>query len=188
MSIADLFFGRIAFNRQLQDVRPRLYRLAFAWCKDPYLADDLVQEALIRATQHQGQLRDAELLDRWLIRILANRWFDHLRAAHPTDCLDDIIDQIPGAPTDEPERAHQRIETIERVRAAVARLPPVQRVVVTLVDLEELSYKEVASVLDLPMGTVMSRLARGRQQLKVWLIDQTEAARQPAQCRLRRVQ
>lgn len=188
VSISELFFGRIGLNRQLQNLRPRLYRLAYAWCKDPHLADDLVQEAMIRAAQHQGQLRAPELLDRWVIRILANRWFDHLRALHPTDHLDDVIDQLPVDERDEPAQAHRRGETIERVRAAVARLPPVQRVVVTLVDLEELSYKEVAEVLDLPMGTVMSRLARGREQLKQWLIDEVADGQRASSPRLRRVQ
>ncbi|WP_407275990.1 RNA polymerase sigma factor [Halothiobacillus sp. DCM-1] len=188
MSITELFFGRLAFNRQLQNLRPRLYRLACAWCKDPYLADDLVQEAMILATRRQGQLRAPELLDRWVIRILANRWFDHLRQLHPTENLDEVMDWMPMDERDEPDQAHRRSETIERVRAAVARLPPLQRVVVTLVDLEELSYKEVAEVLDLPMGTVMSRLARGREKLKQWLIDEADEGRRASSCRLRRVQ
>lgn len=187
LTISALFFGRIGFNQRLQALRPRLYRLAFAWCKDPYLADDLTQEAMIRATHRQAQLRAPELLDRWAIRILANLWFDHLRSAHPSESLDEWADELP-TPCEGPECAHRRQETIERVRAAVARLPPVQRVVITLVDLEELSYKEVAEVLDLPMGTVMSRLSRGRQKLKEWLIDEASEARRAPVCRLRRVQ
>ena len=188
LTISELFFGRIGFNRRLQALRPRLYRLAFAWCKDPYLADDLAQEAMIRATHRQAQLRAPQLLDRWVIRILANLWFDHLRAEHASESLDEIMDQLPAAEADEPESAHRRQETIERVRAAVARLPPVQRVVITLVDLEELSYREVAEVLDLPMGTVMSRLSRGRQKLKEWLIDEAIEGCRAAPRRLRRVQ
>ena len=188
MSIAELFFGRVAFSRQLQLLRPRLYRLAYAWSKDPYLADDLTQEAMIRATQRHKQLRAPELLDRWVIRILANCWFDHLRAEHPAESLDEVLDHLPVDAAEEPAQAHRRGEIIERVRAAVARLPPLQRVVVTLVDLEELSYREVAEVLDLPMGTVMSRLVRGREKLKMWLIDEVSEGRAVAACRLRRVQ
>jgi len=186
-------FGRLrlghSVTHQLEQLRPRLYRLAFSWCKDSFLAEDLVQEALIRALQKHAQLREDELLDRWVIRILANRWMDHLRSRVRDDNIDDVADSLSTDEQHAPDHIHGRNEVIERVRAAVMRLPDMQRIVVTLVDLEEFSYKEVATILDLPIGTVMSRLARGRLALRNLLIDNAVPAKARAntECRLRRV-
>lgn len=186
----SFLFGRLTFNRRLEQLRPRLYRLAFSWCKESYLAEDLVQEAMIRALQKQAQLRDEELLDRWVIRILANQWMDHARQQVHDENIDDMEQTLSCEEHLSPDNVHGRDEMIERVRNAVMRLPPMQRIVVTLVDLEEFSYKEVATTLDLPIGTIMSRLSRGRQALRNLLIDNTVTApqeRSKAQCRLRRV-
>ena len=186
----SFLFGRLTFNRRLEQLRPRLYRLAFSWCKESYLAEDLVQEAMIRALQKQAQLRDEELLDRWVIRILANLWMDHVRSHVRDENIDDMEQTLSIDEHQSPECIHCRDEMIERVRNAVMRLPEMQRIVVTLVDLEEFSYKEVATTLDLPIGTVMSRLSRGRQALRDLLIENTVAVpqeRSKNECRLRRV-
>ena len=193
LGISSFLFGRLRFGHDLahalEQLRPRLYRLAFSWCKDSFLAEDLVQDALIQALQKHAQLREDELLDRWVIRILANRWMDHLRSHVRDENIDDVVDALSTDEQHSPDHIHGRNELIERVRTAVMRLPDMQRIVVTLVDLEEFSYKEVATILELPIGTVMSRLARGRLALASLLIDNAGApqARAKAECRLRRV-
>lgn len=151
-----------------------MYRLAFSWSKDAFLADDLVQEAMIRALQKQAQLRDDELLDRWAIRILANIWLDHVRSRPHEENIDDMLDTLCMDDTQSPDCIHCRDEMIECVRRAIMSLPEMQRIVVTLVDLEEFSYKETATILDLPVGTVMSRLSRGRQALREFLIERPQ--------------
>ncbi|HQT44096.1 MAG TPA: RNA polymerase sigma factor [Halothiobacillus sp.] len=190
MGISSFLFGRLTFNNRLEQLRPRLYRLAFSWCKESFLAEDLVQEAMIRALQKQTQLREDALLDRWVIRILANLWMDHIRSHVRDENIDDVADALSVDENQSPDSIHGRDEMIERVRHAVMRLPEMQRIIVTLVDLEEFAYKEVATILDLPIGTIMSRLSRGRQALRNLLIDGAKAESQErikTECRLRRV-
>lgn len=160
---------------RLAQSRASLYRLAFMWCHDPALADDLTQEALVKALRHAGQLRDPARLRAWLYGILANCWRDHLRARKPSEDIDSIEEQL-LADSDTPELAASQAQLALRVRAAVARLPIGQREVLALVDLEECSYAEVAQILDIPIGTVMSRLCRGRAALRAALAD-TQAPR-----------
>ncbi len=156
-----------ALPAQLEHTRPRLYRLAYAWCHDCALADDLVQEVLAKALQRRAQLRDAQALEAWLYCILTNCWRDHLRRQR--DMLD--IDELELAQEGTPEDANQRQEIVTQVRVAVGRLPMGQRQVLTLVDLEGCSYTEVAQILDIPIGTVMSRLCRARRVLRQHLLQ-----------------
>lgn len=144
--------------------RTRLYRMAYAWCHDPALADDLVQEAMARGLAQLGQLRDTGKVGGWLFSILNRCWLDHLRARH--DAVDDEVLMDLPADLPGPDGHVERRETVRRVRNAVAELPLGQRQVLTLVDLEELSYAEVAEILAIPIGTVMSRLCRARSALR----------------------
>jgi len=146
--------------------RERLYRLANSWCRDGMLADDLVQDTLGKALKNHHQLKDYEKLDAWLFRILHNTWMDHLRRYKPTTDLDDIEpldDKTPESHLSDEQLAY-------RVQEAVFNLPIPQRQVITLVDLEGSSYAEVSEILELPIGTVMSRLNRARHALKKSLI------------------
>lgn len=177
-----LSFLDFSGRRRLTAMRPRLYRLAYAWCHDGHLADDLAQEALIKALARRGQLREEAALEGWLFSILNNCWRDHLRGRREfadIDTLDEVIlSDEPG-----PERLYASRQTANRVRDAIAALPMAQRQVITLVDIEECSYAQVANVLEVPVGTVMSRLSRARQALKQRLLAE-EAKCQPL---LRRV-
>lgn len=161
------FFAR----KRVEGMRPRLLRLAYAWCHDIDLSNDLVQEALTKGLTRSSQLRDAGAMESWLFSILNNCWRDHLRTRREfTDIseLDEVIfDPAPG-----PEKQYASRQTAARVRNAIAALPMAQRQVITLVDIEELSYAEVARILEVPVGTIMSRLSRARQALKTSL--QTE--------------
>ncbi len=141
--------------------------MAYAWCCEPALADDLAQECLTRALQHSHQLRDHDRLECWLYTILNNCWREHLRRRRPEAEFDEEEYVCSSCP----ETDSYQQQVVDRVRAAVASLPMGQRKVVTLVDLEGFAYAEVASILEIPIGTVMSRLSRARQALQSRLAD-----------------
>lgn len=166
--------GRLCRNREfrlkLEDSRSRLYRLAYSWCHSPELADDLTQEALSKALKQSAQLKELNSMDGWLFRILSNCWHDHLRSRRETMQYDEErdLDQVT------PEQLNLRRQDIECVRKAVAALTEEQRQIITLVDIEGCRYAEVAEILELPIGTVMSRLCRARQALKERLLSRTD--------------
>ncbi len=180
--IARFLLGPL--RSDVEALRPALYRIGYAWCHDTALADDLVQETLVRVLARRGQLRDALALRAWATKILHHCWIDHLRRRREFDDWESLEDSHEtGAET--PEQQCDRTRIVACVRAAVARLPMAQREVLTLVDLEEFGYAEVAGILGIPVGTVMSRLSRGRAALKQHLLD--GAQRTAAHPVLRRV-
>jgi RNA polymerase sigma-70 factor (ECF subfamily) len=141
---------------------PRLRRYARALTGDQHAADDLVQDTLERAINKRHLWRPGSDLRAWLFAIMHNVFVNQLRSrqAHPEDALDD--DALPAvAPVD-----GARLE-IRDLQTALAMLPPEQREVVLLVGLEQLTYAEVAGALAIPIGTVMSRLFRGRERLRL---------------------
>lgn len=177
----SLLFGPLRPTIEAQ--RPQLYRIAYAWCHDAALADDLVQETLSRAWVRRAQLREEAALKAWMVAIMNRCWLDHLRSRRDFDDLTDWEDELESA-AETPEACCDREQVIACVRQAVARLPLGQRQVLTLVDLEEFGYAEVAKILDIPVGTVMSRLSRARASLK----DMLDVAMQrQAHGKLRRV-
>ncbi len=183
MKIFSMLSRNPEFRSKLEASRQRMYRVAFSWCHNPALADDLVQEALTKALKSSGQLRDHKALDAWLFSILTNCWRDHFRRNRETVDIDDV----PLVDDFTPEDRHNRNEVVNMVRKAISTLPLGQRQVVTLVDLEGFSYIEVSEILALPIGTVMSRLCRARRALKERLLkvdpDQVDNGTQ----RIRRV-
>ena len=158
---------------------PALRRYARGLVSDIARADDLVQDTLERAWgrfslwQKRGDLRA------WMFGILHNQFIDHLRAqrARPEDAAGDGLPELP-------QRAEQadRIEVRDLDRA-LQRLPAEQREVLLLVAVEELSYLEAAAVTGVPVGTVMSRLARGRERLR----QELQGRATPAAAPIRRV-
>ncbi|GAB4483824.1 MAG: RNA polymerase sigma factor [Burkholderiaceae bacterium] len=161
--------------RAVEANRARLYRVAFSWCHDAALADDLVQEAVSKALENCAQLRSIDSVAAWLFAILNNCWRDHLRRWR--DNVDiDAVEECELPLRDSAEDDFARAQTVGRVRRAIAALPLGQREVVTLVDLEDFSYAEVAAILSIPVGTVMSRLARARCALREALIEQAHDA------------
>lgn len=173
------------FKTILGNSRDRLYRMAFAWTHDPVLADDLVQQTCYQALRKQRHLRDIDAAEAWLFRILANCLTDHHRMRR--EILSDDLHEIERRT---PEHATHEDQVARRVRAAIASLPLPQRQIVTLVDLEGFAYAAVAEILGIPVGTVMSRLARGRRALREKLTElharergQSEDDRAPAKVR-----
>lgn len=144
---------------------PRLRRFARSLTGDPHDADDLVQVAVEKALQRHAQWDTAQALEGWVFGILRNAWIDELRARQRS--------QRVFAPEEDGERIG--IASIDAqaqgmaVEAALARLPPEQREAVALVLVEGLSYKEAAAALDVPIGTLTSRLARARGALQALL-------------------
>lgn len=178
MGVFDLICKNRQFRQALGDSRQRLYRMALAWSRDPALADDLAQEAIGRGLKNAQQLRDPERLNAWLFRILSNCWHEHLRRQKPGVPLEDI--ELVDNHT--PEREQQQQDVVGRVQLEIARLPIGQRQVVTLVDIEGLSYAETADALEVPVGTVMSRLNRARTSLREAMADMRgEICRPPHQ-------
>ena len=184
MAITTIFSGqRREFKQLVCNSRDRLYRMAYVWTHDPYLADDLVQQTLYKALGNYKQLRDMEAGQAWLFRILANCLTDYRRAKR--EFLSD--DELLGKDSRTPERLTQEQQLVEKVRLGVGQLPIAQRQVVTLVDLEGFAYASVAEILDMPVGTVMSRLCRGRQALRELLAELRPQLSEGSTVKLKRV-
>ena len=165
MGLRSIFGPGAAVRREIERSREALYRMAYAWCRNADLADDITHTAIEKALRGAAQLRDAARLRAWLFRILANSLRDQARAQREFVQLEGMEDLIADTgPT--PEEARASAELVQRVRRAVGELPLGQRQVVTLVDLEDCSYAQVGEILDIPIGTVMSRLCRARQALR----------------------
>lgn len=162
MKILSLICSGQILRGRIADSRARLYRVALAWCGNAMLADDLVQETMTTAIQRHHQLRDPERLYAWLYSILNNTWRQHLRRQRDECVYEDEMQQD----EDNLEDNVQSLEIVLRVRKAVGNLPEDQRQVVALVDLEGFAYCEVANILEIPIGTVMSRLHRARKSLQ----------------------
>ena len=143
-----------------------LYRLAWSWCHDQHMADDLVQETCMRAMERLPQLKDGNKARSWVVKIMVNLHRDRIRAQKETIDVDLLALTSPHSV----EKLVHREDNITQIRDAVASLERDQRLVVTLVDLMEFSYVEVAETLDIPIGTVMSRLSRARKKLREILL------------------
>jgi RNA polymerase sigma-70 factor (ECF subfamily) len=148
-------------------------------------AADVAQEAFVRAYHALGRFRGDSKFSSWLYRIAVNRSLTHLkrtkrRAAvlDPTSGARAEVEASLGAPPESPDEAVLKDERRATVRAAVSQLPPRYRAVVTLFYLEEKSYREVAEILGIPMGTLKTHLHRARALLKEALTDRdTEGGR-----------
>jgi RNA polymerase sigma-70 factor (ECF subfamily) len=149
---------------------PRLRRFAQAITCNADDADDLVQLAVERALQAAGQWQPGTRLDSWLFRIMKNLWIDELRARRRRDRLfapESAGEQVGQSYTD------AQIERMS-VQKAMEQLSDDQRLAISLVLVEGLQYKEAAAVLDIPIGTLTSRLARGREVLQAILMERQE--------------
>lgn len=152
-------------REELVTLLPRLRRFARALARNPQDADDLVQTAVERALRHAAQRRDDAPLAAWLYGILRNAWIDEQRAGARRGRLFTAAEsgeQVADA-------AHAGAAESLAVQDALGRLPDEQRLAVALVLIEGLSYKEAAHVMEVPIGTLTSRLARARETLQAIL-------------------
>jgi RNA polymerase sigma-70 factor (ECF subfamily) len=148
-----------------------LYGYAMVLTRNRTEAEDLVQETYVRALEAVSRLRENSNLKGWLFTILRNLWLNELRKRRSTPHLVDIdgedgsADELAGNTKDSLE-IFVGNEDAERVRRAVAQLPIEFKEIILLREFEELSYQEIAEVLNCPVGTVMSRLGRARAKLR----------------------
>ena len=159
------------FGDQLIAVLPRLRRFARGLSGSVTDADDLVQAACERALARQHQFQEGTRFDSWMFRIVQTIWIDQIRSRDVRKEDGDIAEDRLGS--DEPVRRVEARLALAEVRRALDRLPPDQRAALLLVTVERLSYKEAAEVVQVPVGTIMSRLARARIALQL----QVEAGR-----------
>jgi RNA polymerase sigma-70 factor (ECF subfamily) len=149
-----------SFGEQLLGLLPRLGRFARGLTGSTEDANDLVQTACQRALEREHQWMPGTRLDSWMFRIVRTVWIDELRGRKVRQGRG-VVDAEEEIVVDGPRMIESRL-TLDTVRRAVAKLPEAQREVLLLVCVEGLSYRETAETLGLPMGTVMSRLARAR--------------------------
>lgn len=151
-------------RQRMVELLPRLRRFARVLTGDADKGDDLVQETCARALSRLDQWQPGTRLDSWMFRIAQTQWFDRLRAQKVRgETLDlDAVGEVAG---EDGRNITEHRFTLARVQEGIQRLPPEQKVLVALVIIDGRSYKEVADILGIPIGTVMSRLARARQNL-----------------------
>ena len=149
------------------ELLPRLRRFARTLTRNAHDADDLLQLALERALTHLRQWQSGTRLDSWLYGILKNAWIDELRSRGRREQLFSDPAQAAGVL----DHAAEASGTIA-IEQALAQLPDEQRLAVALVLIEGLPYKEAAQVMGVPMGTLTSRLARGRETLQKLLLPE----------------
>ena len=152
------------FSDQLIAVLPRLRRFAAGLTRSASEADDLVQAACERALAREHQFQEGTRFDSWMFRIVQTIWIDQVRAHNIRKEDGDIAEERLGS--DEPVRRVEARLALAEVRRAVSLLPPDQRSTLMLVTVEGLSYKQAAEVAGVPIGTIMSRLARARIALQ----------------------
>ena len=140
--------------------------------RDPTEAQDLAQEAMLRALRYFHSFRGEEARP-WLLRIVRNTWID-LRKRNGPEKLPLEVLETRAAEGPDPEQSALASDRRRQVAAALAALPAEAREVLVLREIEDLSYKHIAAVLDLPIGTVMSRIARAREKLAVELKGRLE--------------
>ena len=158
-----------------------LYRYALVLTRQRMEAEDLVQETYVRAIEAKGRLREGSNIKAWLFTILRNQWFNELRRRRTgpqfaeSDGDHGLVDGLPSNSSDAQAMLESH-ENVLRVREAIGKLPSEFQEVLILREFEELSYQEIASVLDCPAGTVMSRLGRARSKLRTLLVEVGDSA------------
>src|ERR1700723_4046421 len=147
-----------------------LYAYAMVLSRNPAMAADLVQETYLRGLKAKESLRPDSNVKSWLFTILRNIWLNHLRHERAGPKIaeldsDENLADVSIATSEDPHHLYVRNLQREQVRTAIQQLPIEFREIIILREYEELSYSEIANVLQCPMGTVMSRLARARSRL-----------------------
>ena len=169
-----------AFNQLVLLYQQQVYNLAYRMLGDGESAADATQETFLSAFKEIKKFRGGSF-KAWILRIASNTCYDHLRhrSRHPTQSLhadDDEIDPVANLvdPAIGPEELALMRERLENVRRGLATLPAEQRLTVILSDVQGLSYEEIAEVVNASLGTVKSRLSRGRAHLRDYLLQHRE--------------
>lgn len=166
-----------AFACLVRAYEKRVFALTSRMCRNPEDAAEAAQEAFLAAWQGLPGFRGESGFATWLYRLTSNACVDLLRregrrqaAAGPS--LDDEARRVdPPDPGPTPQEAAERTELRERIEAGLAALPPEYRQVLILREIHQLNYEEIASALELDLGTVKSRISRGRKRLRTFLAE-----------------
>src|SRR5437763_12725312 len=160
-----------SFEDQLAALLPRLRRFAHALSRNPADADDLTQAAIERALRSKAQWQLGTRLDSWCYRVMRNLWIDTARSRVRKEKMEAPPEEAERVGEDPREAMHASLD-LKRIMAAMERLPDDQREVVALILIEGFGYREASEMLDLPIGTVSSRLVRGRTALLAMVGEQ----------------
>ena len=164
-----------AFERVARDQAPRLFRMAMRLTRRREDAEDLVQETLVRALPKLRGFEGRASISTYLFRAMGNLWKNRLRSKKRSRLVDwfrrtpEGEDEVVLDPPDDAPSPPELMEAEDRavqVRQAVARMDPTRRLTLLLREVEEMSYEEIATATDVPVGTVRSRLARARDDLR----------------------
>src|SRR3954471_14583639 len=153
-----------SFEDELTALLPRMRRFAHTLSRNGTDADDLTQMTIERALRSKGQWQPGTRLDSWIYRIMRNLWIDTVRARGRKDKVEapaELADRL----GEDPRGAIESSIDLKRIMAAMQRLPEEQREIVALILIEGFGYRECSEILGLPIGTVSSRLVRGRLAL-----------------------
>lgn len=178
-----------AFNQLVMAYQGTAYNVAYRVIGNGDAAADACQEAFLKAYQAIKQYRGGSFKS-WLLRIVTNACYDQLRykSRRPVTSLEDMAENSDDhsekliSDSERPEESILRGELNELIQFGINRLPEDQRVILVLSDIQGFSYQEIAEVMGQPLGTVKSRLSRGRQRLRDFLMEQQELL--PSQYRL----
>jgi RNA polymerase sigma-70 factor (ECF subfamily) len=172
-----------AFNDLILRYEKQVYNLAFRLTGNYDDANDVASDAFIRVFNSIGKFRGDSAFSTWLYRIVTNVFLDtrKKRLAHPHASLEEFLEGEEGNLVRQiedtgpgPEDEIQKMERHEALQAAINKLPEFQRVIVVLYHIQELPYEDISVILNMPLGTVKSRLNRARRALKEILLQQRE--------------
>ncbi|WP_207061538.1 sigma-70 family RNA polymerase sigma factor [Motiliproteus sp. SC1-56] len=157
-----------SFDQQLSEQIPALRRYARSLLHSGSQADDLVQDCLTRALERQHLWQAGTDLRAWLFTLMHNLFVNQLRRNARQPVAVTLVEDTPGDVVIGPEQVARN----QQLHRQMARLPFPQREVLALVALEGFTYQQVAEILDIPIGTVMSRLNRARESMRQWLYSE----------------
>ena len=167
-----------AFNRLMEAHERRMYAVALRMCANREDAQDCLQEAMLRVYRAIGGFKGQSTFSTWVYRITMNTCLDELRRKKNKQnaSLDSLLDMgwSPADESDTPERHAVRSEASRQLHSAIRELPEDMRAAVVLRDIQGLSYEEIAQALDINVGTIKSRISRGREKLREKLKENAE--------------
>ncbi len=170
------------FERRAYFLAPKLYRLAYARLGNAQDAEDLVQDTFVKAFRAFKTFRQNANLEAWLVTILINTIRDHIRKANklPAHLSHEDAEEIEIADISAgPEEQLESSELNEAILKALKSIPESMSMPLLLREIHDMTYKDIAEVLDVPIGTVMSRLSRARQLLKNILSTNSKTDSEP---------
>lgn len=167
-----------AFNRLMEQHERRMYAVALRMCANREDAQDCLQEAMLRVYRAIGSFKGESSFSTWVYRITMNTCLDELRRRKnkQSASLDDLLDEgwAPADDRSSPEKHAMRAETARTLRQTIQELPEDMRAAVVLRDIQGYTYEEIAQILDINVGTIKSRISRGREKLREKLREKPE--------------